>query len=415
MARHSYEKILTKKGERRYPGIFRMVVDGQPKGFIVFYRVRGVGQKSKSFPRLQDAVEFQGTTRTRQWQGEARRRAKSRIAVSEHFWKWLERNRGITESTRRRYEGIGRMYICSGWLGRMLIWDVTRDDIEEWVTELVVQDVGSPTIDKAYRTFRAALTVAERDGLIPSNPARGISLPELVHRDPFFLTAQQVEALASAVEGRNKALVYFLAYTGVRMGEASALRVHHLDLVRRRVMISENAPEVAGKRVPGRPKSKKVRVVDLSEDLVAELSAHLDVFAARSRRGEVDPAGFVFSGPRGGQLRQGNWRSRVFQPAARSIGLVRVNAAGKLEAPRPHDLRHTAASLAAAAGYTLHEVKELLGHSTIQITSDLYLHLFEDAKKEKAQQLGEVMRGARLESALVIPMTREAGHRPPPR
>jgi len=126
MAGHKYERILTKKGERHYPGIFRVVAEGKPAGFIVFFRVRGVGQKTKSFSRLHDAIEFQGTTRSRQWQSEARRRAKSRVSVSEHYWKWLERNRGITESTRRRYEGIGQMYICPGWLGRMLVWDVSR-------------------------------------------------------------------------------------------------------------------------------------------------------------------------------------------------------------------------------------------------------------------------------------------------
>ena len=61
---------------------------------------------------------------------------------------------------------------------------------------------------------------------------------------------------------------------------------------------------------------------------------------------------------------------------------------------RIHDLRHTAASLAAASGFSLHEVKELLGHSTIQMTSDLYLHLFDDAKHEKAERLGDVMASA---------------------
>jgi integrase len=77
-----------------------------------------------------------------------------------------------------------------------------------------------------------------------------------------------------------------------------------------------------------------------------------------------------------------------------------------LEPPRVHDLRHTAASLAAKSGYSLREVKELLGHSTIKTTSDLYLHLFEDAKEEKAAALGDLMVAAQGRSNRVVPFER---------
>ena len=54
-------------------------------------------------------------------------------------------------------------------------------------------------------------------------------------------------------------------------------------------------------------------------------------------------------------------------------------------------MRHTAASLAASSGYSLHEVKEMLGHQNIAMTSDLYLHLFKETQQLQAQALGEVI------------------------
>ncbi|HEX3325647.1 MAG TPA: tyrosine-type recombinase/integrase [Actinomycetota bacterium] len=66
-----------------------------------------------------------------------------------------------------------------------------------------------------------------------------------------------------------------------------------------------------------------------------------------------------------------------------------------MEPPMVHDLRHTFASHAAASGYSLHELKTMLGHSTITITSNLYAHLYDEHMAEKAAVLGDVMRKAR--------------------
>jgi integrase len=130
---------------------------------------------------------------------------------------------------------------------------------------------------------------------------------------------------------------------------------------------------------------------------VAELSAHIEYYAGRSADDSIDPEATVFSGERGAAIRQNNFRSRVFYPACKRAGVWRTSNSGKLEPPRVHDLRHTAASLAARAGFSLHEVKEMLGHSTIKTTSDLYLHLFEEAKRENAERLGALMASGRLQ------------------
>jgi site-specific recombinase XerD len=79
-----------------------------------------------------------------------------------------------------------------------------------------------------------------------------------------------------------------------------------------------------------------------------------------------------------------------------------MSSGGVEEVPRVHDLRHTFASLAAAAGYTIFEVKEMLGHKSIKMTADLYMHLFEDQIHIKSGSLGELMTGASERAAAEV-------------
>jgi integrase len=379
----------------RYPGIYK-VTRGSTIRYMVSYRVRGHGQRTKTLTTLAEARQFQGRVRN---PDEAMRLAefdRGRVTLADYFDEWLPRKRRLAESTLVRYEGVGRLYIKPSILGSMRIADIRPEHVEAWVGDLVLANTPSFTIDKAYRTLRACLSSAVRDGKTLANPARSIELPTLDRREPFFLTAAQVDAIALRLNTGDRALTYFLAYTGARIGEATALRLRSLDLPRGRVTISENSPEVAGRKLaPGKTKNGRVRSVPIPEALSNELAVHL---AALGERGSES---FVFVGPRGAPIRQNNWRERVFQPAAIRGGVVRPGPAGRLEPPRVHDLRHTFASLAADAGYTLHEVKEMLGHSTIQVTSDLYMHLFPDSIHSKAERLGNLIGGASAGPATV--------------
>ena len=390
----------TSTAVRGHRGIYA-VENGGKRRCMISYRVAG-RQRTKTLDTLKEAVAFQATVRDPRRLRQLRQLEAGRLALGDYFPMWLSRKRGLSPATQRLYRDVGRKYIESSPLGRRAVAEIRRDDVEDWVSGLVASGVGAAMTDKAYRTLRACLESAVLEGRALSNPARRISLPQPTDRQPFFLTEDQVDAIAREVPQRYRALVYFLAYTGARIGEASALRVKSLDLEASRILISESSSEVAGHKLPpGRTKTKKVRSVDLSQELAAELTSHLDRYGPRAS-GVLDPEGFVFSGERGAPIRQGNWRRRVFQSACDRLGILR-GTAGDRRAPRVHDLRHTAASLAAKAGYSLHEVKEMLGHSTIKTTSDRYLHLFDDARRDRASSLGGLMVAARSRSTSTVP------------
>jgi integrase len=94
------------------------------------------------------------------------------------------------------------------------------------------------------------------------------------------------------------------------------------------------------------------------------------------------PEDLIFTAPEGGVLRLGNWRARVFEPDCRSAGLDGVS---------PHDLRHTAASLAIAAGANVKAVQRMLGHASAAMTLDVYAGLFGDDLDAVGEAMGSLL------------------------
>ena len=146
-----------------------------------------------------------------------------------------------------------------------------------------------------------------------------------------------------------------LAYTGLRWGEATALRVCDVDLDRRRVDVRRAFSDVGGRVVLGSPKSHQSRTVPLPRFLAAEITA-----AVAGKHADQ----LVFTMPGGSVMRLSNWRRSAFIPARRRLGLS--------DRFRVHDLRHTAASLMIQAGYPPKMLQEILGHASITTTLDLY-------------------------------------------
>jgi integrase len=210
----------------------------------------------------------------------------------------------------------------------------------------------------------------------PGTHASRVKLPRDRRREKRFLSHREVAALADAA-GPDRLVVLVLAYCGLRFGELAALRVRNVDPLRRRLQIQESATEVDGTMVFGTPKSHRCRSVPVPRSLIEELAA------ACARKA---PSDLVFTAPQGGVLWLRNWRRRVFDPAVTAAGL------GELT---PHELRHTAASLAVAAGANVKAVQRMLGHASAAMTLDVYSGLFDDDLDAVADRLDAAARTAR--------------------
>jgi len=200
----------------------------------------------------------------------------------------------------------------------------------------------------------------------------GTPLPRATRRSPRFITADEVDQLAGAVPERYEALILVLAYGGIRWAEAVGLKIGRVNLLRRRIEISETLSEVNGKLYAVPPKIWESRTIAIPPFVADALGAHIGRFT------DGDPDGLVFTTDSGTPLRSANFRRNIWLPAIADIGQ---------DGLRPHDLRHTCASLLIAADAHPRHIKEHLGHSSIRVTMDVYGHLYEDSRDEIAERL----------------------------
>jgi integrase len=185
------------------------------------------------------------------------------------------------------------------------------------------------------------------------------------------LTHAEVAKLA-AETGPYAVLIRTLAYTGLRWGEATALRVRDVDLDRRRLDVRRAFVDISGKLVEGTPKTHQSRSVPLPPSLCAELR---DAIEGRDRDA------LVFVSPEGTPLRIANFRTRAWIRAVRAAGLDGLTI---------HGLRHTAASLYISACTPPKVVQRILGHGSVTITMDLYGHLYPDEMDTWASRLDDI-------------------------
>jgi integrase len=301
-----------------------------------------------------------------------------RVTVAEMHASWSASQAHIARTTAatRRYTWDSR--VAPQW-GDVPVVDVKTAAVRAWVSKMVVEEVGAPTIENAFGLLRQVLGAAVEDCRIPRNPCEGVRLPKRQHADRGYLSHRQVAALAAAVE-RQPEVVRFLAYTGLRWGEMAALRVQDFDMLRRRVNVSRSVTESGG-LVWSTPKTWERRSVPFPAALADEL-AELMVDKARED--------LVFTDLRDGVLRVSNYRTRVFVPAVMRC----QRDDDTFPAITPHDLRHTAASLAVSAGANVKAVQRMLGHAKASMTLDVYADLFDEDLDGVANRLDAAIRSA---------------------
>ena len=321
------------------------------------YRDASGREHARHFRRKVDAQRWLDSISAAVHEGSYADPQAGRITVAEYAQIWLARQVHLKPSTRSRYTAIVGHHVVPA-LGDRSLGTITRSDVSAWIVNLVHAGLAGPTVRHVHRVLHMILTAAVDEGRLVRNPAGRVKLPRGVRREKRFLTHSQVASLADAA-GPDRLAILVLAYCGLRFGELAALRVRDVDPARRRLRIEQSVTEVDGVMVFGTPKSHQCRTVAIPGSLIAAL--------AEACAGK-EPGDLVFTAPRGGVLVLRNWRRRVFDPAVTRAGLGQLS---------PHELRHTSASLAVAAGANVKAVQRMLGHASAAMTLDVYSGLFD--------------------------------------
>jgi integrase len=340
------------------------------------YRDAAGREHARHFARKIDAARWLDEVTAAVVRGDYVDPKLGRVTVADWSARWIATKANLKPSTRARYSGILSSHILPTW-GPVRLVDVTHADVQAWVSRLVASGLSPASVHKIHRVLSMVLSLAVKDGRIAKNPSADLALPRVARAEKRYLTVEQVAHLTEAA-GPGRLAILVLAYTGIRWGELAALRVSRVDLMRRRMHIAESVTEVDGGKLDwGMPKSHERRWVPVPRFLIEPLSRQV---AGKSRDD------LVFTGAKGAVLRVRTARRSWFDQAVRSSGVPRGF--------HPHELRHTAASLAVSAGANVKAGQRMLGHATASMTLDVYADLFDDDLEAVADRLDAVARSA---------------------
>jgi integrase len=322
----------------------------------------GTRGHDRSFKLKRDAEAHLATVEVAKLRGSYVDPADSKIRIAELGPAWLERHKTkVTASTHHSVESTWRVHVLPQW-GRHAVGAITRRDLGAWLT-MLGEARSHTTVARARDIMAGIFDDAIEDGRIVKNPARGITIKRKPLPEETYLTHRQVETLSRA--SRHPTLVRFLAYTGLRWGEATALRVRNVDTLKRRIVVREAVATVNGKQILGSVKNHERRIVAYPSFLDAEIADLCLAKGADDRLWAADDGGFLLAG---------NSQDGWFQAAVRRS----IAADPEMTRITPHDLRHTAASLAISAGANVKVVQRMLGHKSAKVTLDTYAALFPD-------------------------------------
>lgn len=368
----------------------------------VSYRAPDGKQRKKSFKRKTDAVRYSNTVEADLARHDWVDPQRSRQPFGEWAEAWISTTTHLKPKTRESYESILTNHLLPEF-GHRSIGSVEHPEVLAFLSKLGAEGKGAGTIRNVRDVMRLVFKLAVRSGALKSNPVEGVKAPRKPKREMIFLTEEQVMALAIEIEdppplqrGHSHReggypdfalLVRFAAFTGLRAGELGALRVSRINLMRRRVEVSESADEANGSFNVGSTKNYSRRSVGIPRPLVEELTPYL---------AGKEPNDFVFEGPDGGPLRHSNWYPRHFKPAVLRAGLP--------SGTRFHDLRHTYAAFLIAEGAHPRAMMERMGHSTINVTLGTYGHLFPSIDAQLDDALGDRFERARSTSSEQAPL-----------
>ena len=320
------------------------------------------------------------------------------LTVGGYLETWLAGKHALKPKTMALYRDFTTNYLVPN-LGEIRLLELRAHHLDRMYPAIALGRRGRPlspsTIRRVHAVLRSALNTAVKRRLIPYSPADHIELAPENPKRPKPWTAEQCQIFLRHASDTNDRLVnlyHLLLVTGMRRGEAIGLHWEDVDLDGQALFVVQQITEVHGRGVVGTPKTKRgTRLISIDRESVAMLkrqkeTQHLERCAWGPAWNE---AGLVFTREDGRPLRP-EYATRHFQALAGRAGLPVI---------RLHDLRHTNASLALAAGVEMKVVSDRLGHSQISVTADLYTHVNKAVGRAAAEQIA----GALKVSAETVP------------
>jgi integrase len=309
--------------------------------------------------------------------------------VAQYLAEWLTVHKQVIRPrSYERYEAIVRLHIAPA-LGKLPLQKLTGQHLQRLYTQKLESGLSPTTVTAIHNMLHTALDNAMKLGLLTRNVCETVSPPRKIRKEIKPLTPEQARRLLDAAKGHPQEALFVLALaTGMRRGELLGLKWQDVNLengvlqVRRALT---RMPTGLGYQ-EAEPKTKTSRrSIMLTSFAIEALKEH------RTRQLEMkQKAGtaweehdYVFCTPTGKHLSPGHDVLVQLKKLLKKAGLPNI---------RFHDLRHSTATLLLSKGVHPKVVQEILGHSAINITMDIYSHVLPTMHKEAMDGLNDIFR-----------------------
>jgi len=294
--------------------------------------------------------------------------------VADYAERWLKlvRHR-VRPATFAIYRTSMRQHVVPA-LGRIELARLVPSDVEAMTADMLNRGKAPGTAALARRVLVVALTDAERDGLVGRNAARLARPPRSGEARPRALTPDEVRTLARAAEDDPYGPLFLVAVsTGLRRSELLALRWEDVrpDSLKVTATMARSAK---GGYQRAEPKTRRGRRTVGLPRMARD--------ALERQRATSGGSAWVFADPVTGRPMHPETITSAWRALTKRAGLQDV---------RLHDLRHTAATLALAAGVPVRDVSDSLGHASPSITLDIYGHAVPEGSRRVADALDKAL------------------------
>lgn len=315
-----------------------------------------------------------------------------KMSLGEWLEIWLNEYCGaIKAGTLKAYADNVKNHIKPA-LGAVRLCELQPHDVQRFVNGLQrgKKPLSSKTVKNVHGVLCKALSEAVRIKYIASNPAGGCILPPVNREEIHPFETEEISAFMDAIQGNPSEALFFVALnTGMRLSEILGLRWNRVDFKKGMIKVDAQLLVKRGKdtaRELGLPKNSKPR--------------------------SFKPAPAVMDVLRAVERQQKEWRVKAGPAWNNALGLVFTNEIGQeiphatvehrfsrvlesagIEAHRFHDLRHTFTVESLRAGVDVKTVSEMLGHSSVSFTLDVYGHVTKAMQDEAANKLQAVILG----------------------
>ena len=304
-----------------------------------------------------------------------------KVKLKEHIDQFLRiRKNDLSPNTYADYENILVKHVIP-IMGELYVNKIKSIQLQEYYA-LKLETLSACTVNKHHRVLKKLFKTAMQMGIIAANPTELVDPPKVPKSQVGqAMSIEDVRKLLDFVKNTNMELPIMLAaLCGLRRGEVCALRWCDIDLKKNTLRVERSLCRVNGEIVIKLPKSDtSIREIQMPSIVNKTIKKHYKTMLENKIKygDNYSSEDFLISNELG-EFMDPDYLSHSFSLTLEKAGLEHI---------RYHDLRHTNATIMLTQGVPLKVASERLGHSTINITADLYSHVTRDLDKEASERI----------------------------